>query len=281
MVAQSDVEASLRSRYEQKILMLRNFYQDGHLQYDSTGVAKGNPHPGSWTVARLGITKVRLKPDKLEVEGTRIAESYETKLLKFVPVRTSNQVRITIDRDSRFALETAVSQVFLDSSEKFVDLVPSYWKAFVGGQVEFVPQSTGKPCYRIKGLSLISASGKPWKWCEEDAKEKRASDTQPESPATNPVFKVGDGITAPTPLHTPDPSYLPLARQAGIQGTTVLQLVVTEQGTVDNVQIVRPQGFGLDDVAVEAVKTWTFKPALRNGQPVPVQISVEVNFRLT
>ena len=40
----------------------------------------------------------------------------------------------------------------------------------------------------------------------------------------------------------------------------------------------RPVGFGFDDAAVQSVKTWTFKPATKNGEPVPVQFAVEVNF---
>jgi len=44
--------------------------------------------------------------------------------------------------------------------------------------------------------------------------------------------------------------------------------------------VARPLGMGLDEKAIEAVRTWRFEPAKKDGQPVPVQMNVEVSFRL-
>ena len=52
------------------------------------------------------------------------------------------------------------------------------------------------------------------------------------------------------------------------------------QGNVTDCRVVRPLGLGLDEKAMETVRTWKFKPALRNGTPVPVRVMVEVSFRL-
>jgi TonB family protein len=60
----------------------------------------------------------------------------------------------------------------------------------------------------------------------------------------------------------------------------VIWIVVDAQGNVQNVRVVKPLGLGLDEKAVEAVHTWRFKPGMRNGAPVAVQMSVEVLFRL-
>jgi len=60
----------------------------------------------------------------------------------------------------------------------------------------------------------------------------------------------------------------------------VLWIVVDAQGNVTDARVVKPLGLGLDEKAVEAVHTWKFKPAIRNGAPVPVRASVEVTFRL-
>jgi TonB family protein len=94
------------------------------------------------------------------------------------------------------------------------------------------------------------------------------------------VFKVGGGISAPQPVTTPDPEYTEEARNAKTQGTCVLWLIVDQQGHPRDIRVVRGLGFGLDARAVDAVKQWRFQPAMKDGQPVNVQISVEVGFKL-
>jgi TonB family protein len=93
-------------------------------------------------------------------------------------------------------------------------------------------------------------------------------------------YSVGGGITAPIPIYKPEPAYSEEARKAKYQGTVVLWIVVDAQGNVTDSRVVRPLGLGLDEKAVETVRTWKFKPALRNGVPVPVRVIVEVTFRL-
>src|SRR5271165_3063247 len=94
------------------------------------------------------------------------------------------------------------------------------------------------------------------------------------------VFKVGGAISAPRAVSTPDPEYTEEARTAKTQGTCVLWLIVDEKGRPRNIRVVRGLGFGLDAKAIEAVRQWRFQPALKDGAPVNVQISVEVGFHL-
>lgn len=94
------------------------------------------------------------------------------------------------------------------------------------------------------------------------------------------AFSVGGGVTQPIPIYAPDPPYSEQARKAKYQGSVVLSIVVDPQGTVHNIQVVKPLGLGLDQEAVKTVSTWKFKPGERNGVPVAVQMLVEVTFRL-
>jgi len=94
------------------------------------------------------------------------------------------------------------------------------------------------------------------------------------------IYSVGGGVSAPIPIYKPEPAYSEEARKAKYQGVVVLWIVVDAQGNVTDARVVRPLGLGLDEKAVEAVHTWKFKPAMRNGSPVPVRASVEVTFRL-
>ncbi len=94
------------------------------------------------------------------------------------------------------------------------------------------------------------------------------------------VYKVGGGVSAPQVVSSPDPEYTEEARQARKTGTCVLTMIVDEQGRPRDPKVVRGLGFGLDSKALEAVKQWRFQPALKDGRPVNVQISVEVEFKL-
>ncbi len=94
------------------------------------------------------------------------------------------------------------------------------------------------------------------------------------------VYSVGGGVSAPIPIYKPEPAYSEEARKAKYQGTVVLWIVVDATGAVTDCRVVKPLGLGLDEKAVETVRTWKFKPALRNSTPVPVRVMVEVSFRL-
>ena len=94
-------------------------------------------------------------------------------------------------------------------------------------------------------------------------------------------FQVGiDGVSAPIPIYSPEPAYSEEARKAKFGGIVNLWIVVDAQGIVHNVQVAKHLGMSLDEEAIKTVSTWKFKPAMRHGVAVPVQVLVEVSFRL-
>lgn len=93
-------------------------------------------------------------------------------------------------------------------------------------------------------------------------------------------FHVGGGVTAPRAIYSPDPEYSEEARKAKYQGTVVLWIIVGPDGKVHDARIQRSVGLGLDEKAIEAVREWKFDPAQKDGHPVAVAVSVEVNFHL-
>ena len=95
------------------------------------------------------------------------------------------------------------------------------------------------------------------------------------------VFQAGrGGVSAPVPIYKPEPAYSEEARKAKYGGNVVLWIIVDAQGNVRSVRVTKPLGMGLDEEAEKTVRTWKFKPALRQGVAVPVQVLVEVSFRL-
>ena len=95
------------------------------------------------------------------------------------------------------------------------------------------------------------------------------------------LYHVGGGVSAPVPLNSVEAEFSDEARRAKYQGVCLISLIVDAQGNPQNPRVVRALGMGLDEKALEAVKKYKFKPAMKEGRtPVPVMITVEVNFRL-
>ncbi len=94
------------------------------------------------------------------------------------------------------------------------------------------------------------------------------------------AYRIGGGVSPPTVLSKVEPEYSEEARKAKWQGTVILQVVVDEHGLPQQVHVTRSLGLGLDQKAVEAVAKWKFKPGMKDGKPVQVIATIEVNFRL-
>jgi TonB family protein len=88
------------------------------------------------------------------------------------------------------------------------------------------------------------------------------------------------GITPPKVLSKVEPQYTDEGRAAQYQGTAVLSVDIGVDGIPHNIRITRGLGFGLDENAVTAVQQWKFQPATKDGAPLTVQATIEVNFRL-
>jgi TonB family protein len=88
-------------------------------------------------------------------------------------------------------------------------------------------------------------------------------------------------VTQPKLLRKVEPKYPEEARKQGIQGSVAIEIVIDERGIPTEITVVSPLGFGLDEVAKEAVEKWRFEPGTKGGKPVRVYSVIEVNFRLS
>ena len=89
------------------------------------------------------------------------------------------------------------------------------------------------------------------------------------------------GVTSPQCEYCPHPNYTREGVQKKIQGTVNLEVMVTAEGTVSSVRVLRGLEQSLDDRAVETVLGWRFKPALRpDGQAVTTRCTVEVTYKV-
>ncbi len=101
----------------------------------------------------------------------------------------------------------------------------------------------------------------------------------PPEPAPGTV-RMGGDVSPPRVLLAPGPEFSEEARRKKVSGDVMVHLIVDENGLPQEVKVVRGLGLGLDEKAVEAVKRYKFRPAMRAGVPVKVEINVDVNFQV-
>ncbi|HKV99619.1 MAG TPA: TonB family protein [Vicinamibacterales bacterium] len=109
--------------------------------------------------------------------------------------------------------------------------------------------------------------------------EQRVGTAPATAANTGAPVRVGGGIKEPTKIKDVKPVYPADAEAAGIQGIVIVETTIGPSGLVSDARVLRSIP-GLDQAAVDAVRQWEFTPTLLNGAPVPVIMTVTVNFRL-
>ena len=129
------------------------------------------------------------------------------------------------------------------------------------------------PGDRKSSLSVTSGGAGVQHLDEPDTKQNQMNE--------GPFVPGKYGVGTPLCIYCPDPAYSQDARAAGISGTVVLQIVFEPDAHASDIQIAEPLGYGLDEFAVRAVRSWHFKAAVGpTGVAAPTTVRVEVNFRL-
>ena len=128
-------------------------------------------------------------------------------------------------------------------------------------------------------LVATAASG----WSRTQQSDTSSMSTTSAAPADDPAFagfqQVTRGMKAPKATSAPDPKYPDLPQDAEPRGTVVMMIGVNAKGHVAVVRVLRSDEAAFEKTAVETVKKWKFKPAEKDGRPVPVQVTVEMKFQ--
>jgi TonB family protein len=260
--ARKNLEDDLRKIYDHKLLSLRTPFAGNKLQFDSQGKLIDTANSCPWSVCgMLQVEKLVLAQGHLEIIGKRVIlvlRSGETDV-KVTPQVTDRGIRIRVDLPPAASdlpqVNKTLSNVFQGGG--LLDRVALYWKPkFDLGGPDSVEQ--------IKAL-----------------RNREPNAIVAELEGNRPVYLANPGtVEPPKAIHTPEPTYTETARQERLAGTTVLLVVVNEKGLPEIMEITTGLGEGLDIRALTAVAGWTFKPAMKDGEPVAVLINVQVDFHL-
>jgi TonB family protein len=94
------------------------------------------------------------------------------------------------------------------------------------------------------------------------------------------TYTWGNGVSMPRAIYSPEPEFSDEARKSKYQGEVILTAVIGADGRPRNLAVVRSLGMGLDEKALETVRTWRFEPGKMDGRPVAVRMNIIVNFHL-
>jgi TonB family protein len=302
-------EDALRARYVGKLIFLRGSYLGDDLNFDQDGKVNGSPTAASFTLSAFEVRKVKLSKKKLEIDADRYglhyfgALPYEDESKSFDKVKISKKpVHISIDRElivipkvkkdkkksEPAPQEIAAAQTLKTRDDAAATEAPK--PPTSGATVEtYEALKAVSPAHSAmvmnKALDNIFAgdmdarmlSHLPDYWQQYFSSK---SEHRPFMPSDANIKVVSEGMTPPKVLNSIDPSSNEYAQKYGIAGMELVRTVVDASGIPRQVAIARPIGFGLDEKAVEAVKNSHFRPAMLNGQAVPVVIDMVVTFRI-
>jgi len=96
------------------------------------------------------------------------------------------------------------------------------------------------------------------------------------------IYRQGTGVAGPRAVYVAKPRYTSDAMRARLQGSVLVECVVQLSGICTNARVLRSLDpvFGLDQEAIKAAQEWRFLPGTRLGQPVPVIVTIELDFVL-
>lgn len=240
----ASLKDELLQNYKNRVLALRYPFVHGDQKFDSAGHPLSRPSDAWLVYGGIYIQNVGLSPNMLRLEGPRAALTR--------PQENEKPLVVALGEDN---IKVEIS---LDAPLNYIDEAQD-----VLNRVFYVEEKD----------PLLHA-----------VPEYRRSD---EADLDGPVYKVGNFdnhlVKAPQATFTLEPEMSLRARKAQSNGIViphvVLSIVVDRKGRVSRIRMEQPRGMDLDEIAVEAAKKWRFKPGTRDGEPVPVEMDIEVPFR--
>ena len=129
----------------------------------------------------------------------------------------------------------------------------------------------------LSGLVLLLLGSSPSRSAADDKQSAEKGSTKGPPPR---VYEPGGDVKPPKLIHYVEPEFSPQSKEAFVNGVVKITTVVTEDGMPTDLHVVAGLNAEADKSAIIAVKQWRFKPGTKSGEPVPVRMSVQVDFHL-
>jgi protein TonB len=138
-----------------------------------------------------------------------------------------------------------------------------------------------KNALRIVLTVLFSATGLAAGQSQDSVTPAPATQADASAPQQLPKrIRVSQGVSTGLLIKKVSPKYPEEARQQGVQGSVVLKVLISKEGTITDLTPVSGDPL-LTPAAIKAVKKWRYKPYLLEGEPVQVETTIQVNFTLS
>ena len=270
LAAAQDVGPLLKQQYEGKLLVLRYALQGNSQEYDPDGKIRKGGAEGPWTLyGRVRVDEVVLSPAAIVLKGHRVDYKYDSAIKQLAPFpnKTKVTVEVLLAQPPKTLDEAneALHRIFAFDKKDVLDSVPELWRSYLNENIPPVPVKEQRP--------------------SDAAKDQPAEPPQliqrgdPKAGHSVPYINPAGGVLPPQPVSTPEPTYPDRASREHFEGMVVLVVVVNKDGRVENIRLLRPVGMGMEEAAVAAVQMWRFKPAIRDGEAVAVEMNIEVAFK--
>jgi TonB family protein len=248
-----NVEKRAQDLWQKTPLMLRSCPVTGPtISIEANGQISGPAQEPSHDFCLLEFSSVKQMEEAVVLSGKLTQARVEGDDLTLKTVTQVEPFRISIDCPKKAATEEALEfldrSLFSHAELKIDQPVPQYFRRLVE---------------QYAGLARSTPTAPP------------VTTSMPESKQSQTGL-----VHAPQIRSAPEPPYSREARERRIAGTVVVWMIVDKDGHTRDFQVTKPLGYGLDEQAVWAVRTWRFEPARKDKQPVAVAISVEVNFHI-
>jgi TonB family protein len=262
-----EIERQLRDVYKGNVGTLRSFRRGTKLRFDAEGRLLQGGKPGPWSLyAKVEVVDVKFEKDALRFTGNRLYMVFDDQKGDFRYVRGGRvAIDIEIPDEERTLprVQERMAKVFMPANELVSDEMAQCWRGYLErlNQGPKKAEEKEEASRRIGGCGqTLNASG-----VENNLQAERILPGKTEPPRC---------------ISCKEPGYSPEAMKARVQGMVVLWTIIDEQGRANETRVMKPLGMGLDEEAVRAVQSWKFEPAKRDGKPVPVYMTIEVNFHL-
>jgi TonB family protein len=242
-VSDGALKQALNTKYEKKLVTVRGFPTGTRVRFDTEGKLVDGM-AGVFTLdGSLHVDSIKVGADRVELQGKQAYLAFNAKTKKLEESFSGDKMVVEFARKPGMGVEKVIDDALM-TLEELPSIVPTYWAKFLTGKGELEAVVDPKT-----GVAI-----------------PRASEAQ--------------GLV-PKGRKTPAPVLSKSMLSRGVVGKVTLRVVVDENGKSFVADLVEPVGYGLDQAAIDAVNTWEYEPARKDGKGVKVYFRVSVNFNTT